>query len=157
MLGACGHDVGYRAYDILQGQVLGLDLLGYDAYVGLCLEGAFEGDVRGRAAHELDEVPVFLGREAVALYVADKLGVDFGGGVEAERRLDDLVLEVAVDGLRAADHLHSGADALVVLGEHGCVGIGVVAADDHESLDAELLEDLKTLVELLFLLKFGAA
>ncbi len=102
-------------------------------------------------------MPVFLGREAVALYVADKLGIYFGGGVESERCLHDFVLEVAVDGLGAADHLHSGADVLVVFGKHGGIGVGVVAADDHESLDVELLEDFKAFVELLFLFELGAA
>ncbi len=36
----------------------------------------------------------------------------FGGGVEAERCFDKVVLEVAVDGFGTADHLHAGAVAL---------------------------------------------
>ena len=109
------------------------------------------------AAHELDEVPVFLGGVAVALYVADNLGVHFGGGVEAERCFNLCVLEVAVDGFGAADHLHACAGCLVVFGENGGVGVGVVAADYNQGGDAEFAKDFEAFVELFFLFEFGAS
>ena len=74
-----------------------------------------------------------------------------------KRSLDDFVLEVAVDGLGTADYLHAGVDLLVVLGEHTCVGVGVIAADDDEGLDVELLEDFKTFVELSLCLELCTA
>ena len=79
--------------------------------------------MRGAAAHQLDEVVVFLRRVAVALDVANHLGIDLGGGVEAEGCLDPLVLEVSVDGLGHADYLHVGAYLLIVLGQDGGVGV----------------------------------
>ena len=91
--------------------------------------------MRCRAAHKLDEVVVFLCRVAVALYVADNLAVDLAGGVESERCLDPLVLEVAVDGFGHADNLDVKSFGLIVFGQYGGVGIRVVATDYYESLD----------------------
>ena len=154
---AGGNDAGHVINHVVEGHVLCLNLFGDDADVGLCLEGAFKSDVGSGAAHELDEVPVFLGREAVALDVADKLGVNLGGGVETEGGFYNVVLEVAVDSLGAAQNLNAGADAFVVFGENSGIGVGVVTADDYESGDAELLEDFKAFVELLFLFELGTA
>ena len=102
-------------------------------------------------------MPVLLGRVAVAHDVADHLRVNLCSGVEAERCLDLAVLEVAVDGLWAADNLHVSTDGLVVFGEHAGIGVGVVTTNDYESLDVESLKNLKTLVELLLLLELGTA
>ena len=62
-------------------------------------------------------MPVFLGGVAVALDVADNLGVNLGGGVEAERGLDEVVLQVAVDGLGATAHLLAANEAFPTLSE----------------------------------------
>jgi len=136
--GAGGDDVGDAVDDLAEGHLLLGDFLGDDRDVRLGLERAFESDVRRRAAHQLDEVPVFLGRVRVAADVADEFAVDAAGGVEAEAGFDPLVLEVAVDGLRAADHLDRNVVALEVFSQHAGVGVGVVAADDDQRGDAEL-------------------
>ncbi len=110
-----------------------------------------------RATHQFDEVIVFLCRVAVALNVADNFGVDFGCGVETEGGFNHIVLEVTVDGFGATDNLNACVDALVVFGEHCGVGVGVVTADNNESLNVEFLEDFQTLVELLLGFEFCAA
>ena len=105
--GAFGNNVGDVVDDVDEAHVvLGFDFFADDADVGLGLKGTFEGDMAGRAAHQFNEMPVFLRRVTVALDIADKLAVDFRSGVEAERGLDHLVLEVAVDCLRAAEYLN---------------------------------------------------
>jgi hypothetical protein len=143
-------DRGYDLVDYLaEAHLPGLDLLGDEADVGPGLEGALEGDVRGRAAHELDEVPVLAARGGVAADVADQLGVDLRGRVEAEGSLDDLVLEVAVDGLGHADHRDALALGREELGEEGRIGIGVVAADHDHGVELAALGRLEGLLELL--------
>ena len=97
--------------------------------------------------HEFNKVVVFFGGVAVTLDVADNFGVYLRGSIEAERGFNPFILKVAVDGLGAADYLHTRIDALVVLGENGSVG--VIAADDYEGSDAEFFENFKTRVELL--------
>ena len=59
-------------------------------------------------AHNLYKVPVLLGGVGITLNVANNLAVGLGSGVEAEGALDILVLQVAVNGLGAADDLHAG-------------------------------------------------
>ena len=83
-------------------------------------------------------MPILLGGIGVALDIADDLAEGLGGGVEAEGAFDVLVLQVAVDGLGAADHLHAGVVGGKVLGQHSRVGVGIVAADDHDGVDAVL-------------------
>ncbi len=90
--GAGRNDAGDVVHDIVEAHVLFLDFLGDDAHVGLCLKRAFQSDMAGRATHQFDEVPVFLGRVAVALYVADDFRVNLGGGVETERSFDKVIL-----------------------------------------------------------------
>ena len=96
------------------------------------LQSALQRDVRGRAAHELDEVPVFAGRDGVALDVSDEVGVNLAGRVEAEARLDVFAAQVAIDRLRNADHTERGVVGFCKLRELRGVGIRVVTADDHQ-------------------------
>ena len=97
-------------------------------------------------------MPVLACRVAVALDVADEFGVCLAGCVETERCLDLLIFEVAVDSLWTSDDLYAVLLCCIVLSEHACVGVGVVAADDDEGLDAEFAEKLDTLLKLLLLL-----
>ena len=121
------------------------------------LEGALHGDVGGASAHQTDEVVVLLGGEGVGADVADDLGVDLGGGIVAEGDGDVLVLEIAIDGLGAADDLGLEVVGGEVLGEEGGVGVGVVATDDDEAVEAELGAGLSGGSELLFLLDLVTA
>ena len=75
--------------------------------------------------HDLDKVPILLGGVGVTLDVADDLAVGLGGGVEAKGALDVLVLQVAVDGLGAADDLDAAVVGGKILGKDCGVGVGV--------------------------------
>ena len=157
VLSTLGHDVGDVAYNVVEAHCLSLNLLTYEADVRLGLQSALQGDVACAAAHEFDEVPVFAGRVAVALDVTDELAVGLAGCVKTEAGLDLLVLQVAVDGLRAADHLHAILLGCIVLGKNAGVGVGVIATDDHESLDIQLAQDLDAFLKLLHLLQLRTA
>ena len=151
-LGTGGHGIGNVVGDLSQGHLLGSHFLADQADVGLGLQGALQSHMRGGTAHDLDEVPVLLGGVGVTLNVADDLGVGLGGGVEAEGALDILVLQVAVDGLGAADDLDAGVVGSAVLSQNSGVGVGVVAADDDQRVDTVLAavgdNDLKLLLGL---------
>ena len=111
----------------------------------------------GRAAHDLDEVPVLLGREGVPAHVAGQFGVNLGGGVETEADLDLLVLQVAVDGLGASDDPDVGFLGLEIFGQDGRVGVGIVPADHHQGRDSGFFEVRLDLLELLRGFQLGAA
>ena len=102
-------------------------------------------------------MPVFLCRVAVALDVADNFRVNFASGVETERHFDRIVLQVAVDSFRATDNLNACADFLVVFSQNGSICVRVVATDNDEGFDAELLYYFKTFVELFFFFEFCSA
>ena len=123
----------------------------------MSFESAFERDVGSGTPHQLDEVPVFFSGIRIALNVADQFAVDFGSGVETERCFDEFVLEVAVDGFRAADDLNGNVFLLVVFGKEAGVGVGVVAADDDEGGDSKSLAVFRAFIELLFQFEFGSA
>lgn len=55
-------------------------------------------------AHDSHEVPVFDSRSAVSEHVTDQLRINFACRVETDRRLNVLVVNVAVDGARDHDH-----------------------------------------------------
>ena len=157
-LGSPGsHGIGNVIGDLSQRHLLGGDFLTDQADVGLGLQGALQSNVGSRTAHDLDEMPVLLGGVGIPLDVADDLAVGLGGGIEAEGALDVLVLQVAVNGLGAADDLHAGVVSGHVLGQHSGVGVGVVAADDDDGGDAVLLADLSGNGKLLFGFQLGSA
>ena len=58
----------------------------------------------GGTTHKSDEVIVLFGGDGIRAEVADSLGVNLGGGVEAKTHRDVLVLKVTVDGLGAANN-----------------------------------------------------
>ncbi|OAV75147.1 hypothetical protein Barb7_01270 [Bacteroidales bacterium Barb7] len=147
--GALGYDGGNVGYNIVQRQVLCFHLFGNDADVRLCLKGTFKGDVGSGASHELDEVPVFAGRVAVAFNVADDFGIYLAGSVETERGFNLFVLQIAVDGFRATDDLYARTNRLVVFSQHTGVCVGIISSDDNQCLDVKLLQYFKPFVELL--------
>ena len=125
----------YLLHNIVQRHILCLYLLRNQADIRLALQCALKGDMRSRATHQADEVPVFLCRVSVALDVTNQLAVHFASGVEAERGLNHVVLQVAVDGLRAANHLNTAFLLQVILCQHAGIGVRVVAANNHDGLD----------------------
>ena len=150
------HTLGWHCsarYHVVEAHFLCLHLLRYEAGVRLCLECAFQGDVRCATPHQLDEVPVLACAVAVTLDVAYQLAVCLACRVEAEGGLYLVVLQVAIYGLGTTYHLHSVLLGSIVFGQDAGVGVRVVAADYHEGLDAELAEDLDTALELGFLLQ----
>ena len=87
-------------------------------------------------------MPVLLSGVCVTLDVTDDLAVGLGSSIETEGALDILILQVAVDGLRAADNLYAGVVCCKVLSQNCCIGIGIVAADDNNCGYAMLLANL---------------
>ncbi len=158
---ALGGAIGYGISDIVgnlgQRHLLGGNFFADQADVRLGFQRTFQRYVGSGAAHDLYKVPVFLCGVGVALDVADQLAVGFGSGVESEGALDVFVLKVAVDGLGAADYLNAGVVSSKVLGQNGCIGVGVVAADDDNSGDAVAFAYFCNHCELLFGFKLGSA
>ena len=148
--GALGDNACDVSHHVVEALFLSLHFFGDEADVGLHLQGAFEGDVRSRATHEFDEVPVLASGVGVALDVTDHFCVSFASGVETERRFDLVVLEVPVNRLGATDHLHAGVLGGEVFGEYASVGVRVVPTDDDHGVDAEFADDFETLFELCF-------
>ena len=126
------HDV---LHDVVKRHLLRLYLFGNKADIRLALKRALQCDVTGATAHQTDEMPVFLRRVGIALDVTNQFGIGLTCGVETEGGLNHLVLEVAVDGLRAADNLNAALFLQVVLSEYASVGVRVVATDDDYGLD----------------------
>ena len=138
-------------HDIVERLVSGFHFFRDDANVRVRLQGAFQSDMRSRASHQFDEVPVFARRIAVALDISDYFRIDLACRIEAERRFYLLVFQIAVDRFRAADHLHAGSDRFVIFRQYAGIRIRVVAADNHERLNVELFQNLQPFVELFFL------
>ena len=155
--GAFDDEIRQIPHDLVQGDVLLLDFFGDDARIRMRLQGAFKGDMGGGAAHQFDEVPVFAGGVGIAHDVADQFGIDLRGGVETEGDFDPFVLQVAVDGLRAADDLDAGLLVDHVLRQNAGVRVGVVAADDDDGVDVQSFAVDDDFVELFGLFEFRAA
>ena len=113
--------------------------------------------MRSGTSHNLDEVPVLLCRVAVSLDISDQLAVGLGSGIETEGALDIVILQVAVDGLRASDYLYAGIVCCKVLSQNCCVCIGIVATDDYDCGNAVLLADLRSNLKLLLCLQLCSA
>src|SRR5699024_423048 len=132
----------YRVRDIIrdlrQGLLLRFYFLRNQADVRLALQSALQSNVGSGTSHHLDEMPVFLCRITVSLNISNHLAVSLGSCIKTKRDLDILILQIAVDGLRASDYLYAGLMSRHVLGKHAGIGIGIVAADDHDSGDAVL-------------------
>ena len=154
---ALSHDIGDVAYHFVQAHSLLLDFLGDEANVGLGLKGALEGDMASRATHEFDEVPVLASGVTVALDVTNQFAVSLAGSVETKGSLNLLVLQVTIDGLGATDYLHAIILGGIVFSQHTSIGIGVVASDNHESLDAKFAKDFDSALKLLYLLELRTA
>ena len=111
--------------------------------------------MRSRATHHLDEVPILAGRVTVALDVTNQLRISLTSGIETERSLNLLVLQVTVDGLRTTDYLNTIVLSSIVLGQYASVGVRVVTTNNYDSLDVKLADNLETFLELINLLKLG--
>ena len=82
--GTLGNNAGDIGYDIVERLVLFLNFFAHDANVGLALQGTFEGDMAGGAAHKFDEVPVFASGVSIALDVTNHFGIGLTSRVETE-------------------------------------------------------------------------
>ena len=60
LLGTSHNSISDIIDNLLKSHILGFYLLGDYTYVRLALQCTLKSDMRGRASHELDEVPVFL-------------------------------------------------------------------------------------------------
>ena len=133
------------------------NLFAYKADVGTGLKRTFKCNVRSGTAHYLNEMPIFLCRVGIALDVADDLAVGFGCGIEAERAFDIFVLKVAIDGFGATDNLNACVVSSKIFCQNSRVGVGIVAADDNDSIYAVLFANLGNDCELLFGFELGSA
>ena len=139
--------------DIIQSLVLRFNFLRYQADVWLSLQSTLKSDVRCRTTHQLDEVPVLTSRVTVTLNVTDKLRVSLSSCIETERSLNLIVLQVAIDSLRATNNLYTILLSCIVFSQHTSISIRVVTTNDYNSLDIQLTKNFKTLLKLFFLLK----
>ena len=147
-LGALHDQIHHFLRDLLHRLLLLRDLLADERVVRVRLEGALHGDVRRRAAHQAHEMVVFLRGQRVHADVPDQLRVDLARRVKTERHRDVVVLQIAVDRLRAADHVRAVMDALEVLRQQGGVRVGVVAADDDQTVQFQIVAHLRGRLEL---------
>ena len=115
------YDVGELIGDLLKGHGVLFDLLTYEDPVNASLKCALKSNVRCRSSHESDEVVISLAGEGIHAQVSDSLRVSLSGCVEAETHLDVLVLEVSVDGLRAANDSALGLMLLKVLSKEASI------------------------------------
>ena len=74
-------------------------------------------------------------RLAVDHDVADQLRIELGGRIESKACLAVIILKVAVDGLRQADHARLEAHGPIVLGEQARVRIRVVPPNDDKAVE----------------------
>ena len=102
-------------------------------------------------------MPVLLSGVTVSFDVTDYLSVGLGSGIETKGSFDVFVLEVAVDGLGAADDLDACAMRSHVLSQNCSVCIGIVTADDNDRCKTVLFSYLSYDAELLLCLEFGSA
>ena len=151
------HDVSDVGNDIIECLLFCSDFFGDDGDVCLGFKSAFESNVRSGTAHQLDEVPIFLGGVCIAFDVSDQFAVNLGCGIETEGGFNVLVLEVTVDGFGAADDLDGHVVLLVVFSEKTGVCVGVITADDDEGIDSEGFAVFCTFIELFFEFEFGSS
>ena len=102
-------------------------------------------------------MPVFTCRIAIALNVTNQLRISLAGCIETKRSLNLIVLQVTVDSLGTTDYLYTTLLGSIVLSQYAGIGIRVVTADDNNSLDVQLADNLQTLVKLVGLLQLGTA
>lgn len=115
------YDVGELIGDLLKGHGVLFDLLTYEDPVNASLKSALKSNVRCRSSHESDEVVISLAGEGIHAQVSDSLRVSLCGCVEAETNLDVLILEVTIDGLRAANDSALGLMLLKVFSKQASI------------------------------------
>ena len=155
--GAGGDNVGELFYDMFQIHLFRLHFFGNEGDVRMGLQGGFQSDMGSGTSHKLDEVPVFLRRVGVAHDVADQFGVGLDSRIEAERGFDVFVFQVAVDGFRATANDALGILRLEIFTENGRIRVGVVAADDDDSVELLLVGDLQAFLPLFFGFQLGSS
>lgn len=99
--------------------------------------------MRGRPAHQSDEVVVLFGGQSVSHDGADALRVGLAGRVEPEAHLHKLVLEIPVYGLGAADDPDLGTLLQEKLSQKRGVGVGVVTPYHNQTVQLEALAVLE--------------
>mmetsp|Transcript_132977 Transcript_132977/g.344066 ORF Transcript_132977/g.344066 Transcript_132977/m.344066 type:complete len:297 (-) Transcript_132977:488-1378(-) len=125
-------------------------LLAEQASIRARKERDLKGDVRRRAAHQAHDVVVLLCAERIDSDVAHQGGVSLASRIEAEGDRDvRRALEVAVNRLRCPDDLGLATVLFEVLRQDSPVGVGVVAADDHQSVKTDGVAHCHRVLELL--------
>ena len=140
------HDIADSINDVNESLTAMCAFLRDNDHIRVSLHGAFEDQVGGVAAHESDEVPVLDGGSAVRKHVANKLRVDLGGRVEANRRGDEAMADVSIHGGRDSHHRGVNAVGQEVLGECAAVRHGVRRTDHYQAVQAKFLAHLSCLL-----------
>lgn len=113
--------------------------------------------MRGRSAHQFNEVVVFLRRESVFADVADQFRIDFGGGIKAKGDGDMGILQIAIDGFGDTDDSCLNIVGEEILSEDSGVGVRVVAANHDKAIEVEVFSRGSGPLKLLRSFDFGAA
>ncbi len=150
LLCSCGNRVCDVVSDLAERHLLRCNFFADEADIRLGFQSALQSDMGSRSAHNLDEVPVLLGRVCITLDVADQFGIRLRCSIETEGALDVVVLQVAVDSLRAADDLNTALVSSEVFRQHCGVRIRIITADDDNSGQSVLLCSCFCSLELLF-------
>ena len=102
-------------------------------------------------------MPIFTCRITVAFDIADKFTIRLSSGIETERGLDLLILQVTIDGLGATDNLYAIVLGCIIFGQNTCVGVRIITTDNNDSFDIELANNLQALLKLLGCFKFSTS
>ena len=141
--GASADQITDVVNNTLETPVAILALLGYNDEVGLGLEGALNSHVRRGLTHEADEVPVLDSTGTIGEHVTDELGVDLGGGIEANSSLNVAMVDIAIDGGRNGDDSDGRVLSLEILSKVEGVSHGGGGANKNKTGEAESGADFK--------------
>ena len=121
-----------------QGHLLCLNFLRNQANIRLCLQGAFQSNVAGRASHQLDKVPVLLGTVGITANISNQLGISLTSSVKSKACFNLLVLQVTVDSLGNTDNTGLLSQLQETLCQQGCICVGVITTDDYNGIQVKL-------------------
>ena len=88
-------------------------------------------------------MPVFLRWIRISFNVSDNLAVRLGRSIKAEWAFNIFILQIAVNGFRAPNHLNTGIMRRKVFRQNRCIGIGIISADDDNGRNSVLFADIR--------------
>ena len=137
-----GHGRSNLLNDLVECHIFLLHFLRDNADIRLALQRTLQSDVRCRSSHQLDEMPILTSRITVAFDITGQLCVSLRSCVKSERGFDLIVFQIAVNGFRAADYLHTTLLGSIIFGQNTGVGIRVITTDNNDGLYIKLANNL---------------